>query len=72
MSIEINLDTVEKSKLIKVIADLYKSNSIDSESIEDFIKLTITIILNENDKNKESLIRFYKEYRDLCKKINNK
>ena len=68
MRIEINLDSIQKSKLVEVIEELSKSNSIDSKSIDDFIKLTIFIILFEYDKNKESLIQFYKKNKDLYKK----
>jgi hypothetical protein len=71
MKIEINLDSNQKTKLVEVIEELSKSNSIDSESIDDFIKLTIFIILFEYDENKESLIHFYKKNKELCKKTNN-
>jgi len=68
MKIEINLDSNQKTKLVEVIEELSKSNSIDSESIDDFIKLTIFIILFEYDKSKESLIQFYQKNKDLYKK----
>ena len=67
MKVEINLDDTQKSKLIEVIEELSKSNSIDLENIDDFIKLTIFIILFEYDKNKESLLNFYKINKHLFK-----
>ena len=67
MKVEINLDKNQKSKLIEIIEELSKSNSIDSENIDDFIKLTLFIVLFEYDKNKESLFHFYKKNRDLYK-----
>ncbi len=67
MKVEINLDDIQKSKLIEVIEELSKSNLIDLENIDDFIKLTIFIILFEYDKNKESLLNFYKKNKHLFK-----
>jgi hypothetical protein len=70
MNIEINLDNIQKSKLVEIIEKLYKSNSIDSESLDDFLKLTIFIVLFEYDKDKESLLNFYKKNRNIYKKTN--
>ena len=71
MNIEIDLDNIQNSKLIEIIEELYKSNSLDSKSLDDFIKLTVFIVLFEYDKNKESLLNFYRKNRNLYKKTNN-
>ena len=72
-TIEFKIDKTQKTYLKKIIKELYESNSIDSENIEEFIKLTVFIVLYEYDKNKQSLKDFYKknkeEYKDNKNKI---
>lgn len=59
--IELYMDIDKIAKLKEVVNDLRKSNSIESERIEDFLKLTVYIVLHEYDKNKKSLQEFYKQ-----------
>ena len=61
-TIEFKIDKTQKTYLKKIIKELYESNSIDSENIEEFIKLTVFIVLYEYDKNKQSLKDFYKNF----------
>ncbi len=66
--IELCLDEIEITNLNKIIKELYKSNTIESESIEEFLKLTVYIILYEYDKNKQSLNEFYRQNMEIYKK----
>jgi hypothetical protein len=63
--IEFYLDGNKIAKLDKIVKELYKLNAIDSETIEEFLKLTIFIVLNEYDKNKQSLNEFYRQNREI-------
>jgi hypothetical protein len=69
--IEFKLNENQKKYLEKIIKELYNSNSIDSENIEEFLKLTVFIVLYEYDKNKQSLNDFYKKNKDLYKQNKN-
>jgi hypothetical protein len=63
--IEFYLDDNNITKLDKIVKELYKLNAIDSETIEEFMKLTIFIVLYEYDKNKQSLNEFYRQNREI-------
>jgi hypothetical protein len=63
--IEFYLDNNNITKLDKIVKELYKLNAIDSETIEEFLKLTIFIVLYEYDKNKQSLNEFYRQNREI-------
>jgi hypothetical protein len=63
--IEFYLDDNKIAKLDKIVKELYKLNAIDSETIEEFLKLTIFIVLNEYDKNKQSLNEFYIQNKEI-------
>ena len=65
--IEVYLDEDKITKLDKIVKELYKLNSIDSKTIEEFLKLTIFIVLYEYDKNKLSLNEFYRQNREVYK-----
>jgi len=65
--IEIYLNDNEIKKLDKIIKELYESNSIDSDSMKEFLELTIFIVLYEYDKNKESLNKFYRQNIEIYK-----
>lgn len=71
-SIEFKLNENQKKYLEKIIKDLYESRSIDSENIEDFLKLTIYIVLDEYNKNKQSLNEFYNKNKESYKQNKNK
>lgn len=65
--IELYLDNNNINKLDKIVKELYESNTIDSKNIDEFLKLTIFIILHEYDKNKQSLNEFYRQNREIYK-----
>lgn len=65
--IELFLDEVKMTKLNKIIKELYESESIGSESIEEFLKLNIFIVFQEYDANKQSLNKFYKQNKESYK-----
>jgi hypothetical protein len=65
--IEFYLDNNDINKLHKIVKELYESNTIDSETMDEFLKLTIFIILHEYDKNKQSLNEFYRQNREIYK-----
>jgi hypothetical protein len=61
---------LEESKFItleKIIKELCTSKSIETESIEEFLKLTIFIVFDEYEKNKHSLNEFYRQNLELYK-----
>ena len=60
ITIEFKINETQKTYLKKIIKELYESSSIDSENMEEFLKLTVFIVLYEYDKNKQSLKDFYK------------
>jgi hypothetical protein len=63
--IELFLDKVKITKFKKSIKELYESKSIESESIEEFLKLNVFIIFTEYDANKQSLNKFYRQNKEL-------
>ncbi len=58
--IVVNLKTNEVLKLKGIVKELYESNSIDSDNIEEFLKFTVFIVFEEYDKNNQSIKQFYK------------
>jgi hypothetical protein len=66
--IELFLDKVKITKFKKSIKELYESKSIESESIEEFLKLNVFIIFTEYDANKQSLNEFYRQSKELHRK----
>ncbi len=65
--IEFKLNERQKRYLEKIIKELYDSESLNSERIDEFLKLTIFIVLYEYEKNKQSLNEFYKKNKELYK-----
>jgi hypothetical protein len=65
--IELYLDLNKFIILKKIIKELYTSKSIETESIEEFLKLTIFIVFDEYEKNKHSLNEFYGHNMELYK-----
>ena len=65
--IELYLDEGKITKLKKIIKELYESKSIESESIEEFLKLNVFIVFYEYNTNKQSLNNFYKRNKELYK-----
>jgi hypothetical protein len=68
--IELYLELNEFLTLEKIIKELYTSKSIKTESIEEFLKLTIFIVFDEYKKNKHSLKEFYRQNMELYKQNN--
>ena len=65
--------SIEEEKLIKlenIIKDLFESNSIDSDEIEEFIKFTLFIVFDEYERDVPSLKKFYSM--NLAKYLENK
>jgi hypothetical protein len=69
--IELYLELNKFLTLEKIIKELYTSKSIETESIEEFLKLTIFIVFDEYKKNKHSLNEFYRQNMELYKQNNN-
>jgi hypothetical protein len=65
--IELFLDDGKIIKLRKIIKELYESKSIESENIEEFLKLNVFIVFNEYDTNKQSLNKFFKQNKESYK-----
>ena len=72
ITIEFKINETQKTYLKKIIKELYESSSIDSENMEEFLKLTVFIVLYEYDKNKQSLKDFYKKNKEEYKNNKNK
>jgi hypothetical protein len=65
--IELYLDEGKITKLKKIIKELYEAKSIESESIEEFLKLNVFIVFYEYNTNKQSLNNFFKRNKELYK-----
>ena len=68
--IELYLEVNKFITLEKIIKELCTSKSIETESIEEFLKLTIFIVFDEYKKNKHSLNEFYRQNMELYKQNN--
>ena len=67
--VEFFLNDKELENLKSVVTELYKSNSVRSESLQEFLKFTVHIILNEWNSNNQSLKKFYKQNENLFKNL---
>jgi hypothetical protein len=65
--IKLYLNDKERLKLDKVVKELYKAKSIETENIDEFLKFTVFIVLYEYDKNKTSLNEFYRKNKEVYK-----
>ena len=65
--INLYLNDKERLKLDKVVKELYKAKSIETENIDEFLKFTVFIVLYEYDKNKLSLNEFYRKNKEVYK-----
>jgi hypothetical protein len=65
--IKLYLNDKERLKLDKVVKELYQSESIETENIDEFLKFTVFIVLYEYDKNKLSLNEFYRKNKEVYK-----
>ncbi len=67
--VEFFLNDKELENLKSVVTELYKSNSVRSETLQEFLKFTVHIILNEWNSNNQSLKKFYKQNENLFKNL---
>jgi hypothetical protein len=58
-SIRINIEEEKITRLKTIIEELFNSNAISSDDVEEFIKFTLFIVFDEYDKNIPSLKKFY-------------
>ncbi|MBA2268562.1 MAG: hypothetical protein M3Q77_03565 [Thermoproteota archaeon] len=58
-SITISIEVEKLLKLKKIIKDLFESNSLNSDEIEEFIKFTLFIVFDEYKRDVPSLKKFY-------------
>ena len=58
-NISISLEQEKTSKLRTIINELFKSGSINSNEIEEFIRFTLFIVFDEYERNIPSLKKFY-------------
>ncbi|HXT83932.1 MAG TPA: hypothetical protein VN704_06320 [Verrucomicrobiae bacterium] len=65
--VELFLKDNELKNLKKIVTELYDSNSIRSDNLEEFLKFTIHIILSEWNSDNRSLYKFYKQNEKLYK-----
>jgi hypothetical protein len=59
-NIGIKLSENEMDKLKTIIEDLFESNAVNSNDIQDFLRFTLFIVFDESEKNNESLQKFYR------------
>jgi len=70
--IKLFLNDKEKTKLDKVVKELYQAKSIETEDTVEFLKFTVFIVLYEYDKNKLSLNEFYRKNKEVYKQSKEK
>lgn len=59
-NVEISIEEEKLEKIQKIIKELYDSDSISSDQLNDFIDFTFFIVIDEYDKDFHSLKKFYK------------
>lgn len=59
VELKFTLDTHNAHKLENIVEELYKKKSIMTNNIKDFLVLTSLIIIDEYEKNMDSLHKFY-------------
>ena len=70
--IKLFLNEKERTKLDKVVKELYQAKSIETENIDEFLKFTVFIVLYEYDKNKLSVNEFYRKNKEVYKQSKEK
>ena len=58
-SIGINIEEEKLTRLKTIIKELFESNAISSDEVEEFIKFTLFIVFDEYNKDVNSLKKFY-------------
>ncbi len=62
--VELGFSNEKKSKLQEIVNELYYQKSIPSNNLNEFVDFTLFIVFDEYEKNKDSLLRFYKTNMD--------
>ena len=58
-SIIINIEKEKLTRLNTIIEELFNSNAIGSDEVEEFIKFTLFIVFDEYKRDADSLKKFY-------------
>jgi hypothetical protein len=58
-SIRINIEEQKIARLKTIIEELFNSNAISSDDVEEFIKFTLFIVFDEYKRDADSLKKFY-------------
>jgi hypothetical protein len=58
-SIRINIEEEKITRLKTIIEELFNSNAISSDDVEEFIKFTLFIVFDEYKRDAASLKKFY-------------
>ena len=58
-SIRINIEEEKLTRLNTIIEELFNSNAIGSDEVEEFIKFTLFIVFDEYKRDADSLKKFY-------------
>ena len=58
-SIRINIEEEKLTRLKTIIEELFNSNALSSDEVEEFIKFTLFIVFDEYKRDADSLKKFY-------------
>ena len=58
-SIRISFEEEKLTRLKTIIEELFNSNAISSDEVEEFIKFTLFIVFDEYKRDADSLKKFY-------------
>ena len=58
-SIKINIEEEKLNRLKTIIEELFNSNALSSDEVEEFIKFTLFIVFDEYKRDADSLKKFY-------------
>ena len=58
-SIKINIEEEKLTRLKTIIEELFNSNALSSDEVEEFIKFTLFIVFDEYKRDANSLKKFY-------------
>ena len=58
-SIKINFEEEKLTRLKTIIEELFNSNALSSDDVEEFIKFTLFIVFDEYKRDADSLKKFY-------------
>ena len=58
-NIRINIEEEKLTRLKTIIEELFNSNALSSDEVEEFIKFTLFIVFDEYKRDADSLKKFY-------------